>query len=81
MTIRRRAGLILAGIAATLLVVCILVVPVLLNADRYRPEAIKSGFARSSVPGRRIIQDERIWQPTVAARSRLSQKNSYHSCR
>ena len=40
MTIQRRTGLILAGIAATLLVVCILVVPVLLNADRYRPEAI-----------------------------------------
>jgi uncharacterized protein involved in outer membrane biogenesis len=40
MTIQRRTGLILAGIAATLLMVFIFVVPVLLNADRYRPEAI-----------------------------------------
>jgi uncharacterized protein involved in outer membrane biogenesis len=40
MTIQRRTGLILAGIAATLLIVFIFVVPVLLNADRYRPEAI-----------------------------------------
>jgi uncharacterized protein involved in outer membrane biogenesis len=40
MTIQRRTGLILAGIAATLLTVFIFVVPVLLNADRYRPEAI-----------------------------------------
>jgi uncharacterized protein involved in outer membrane biogenesis len=40
MTIHRRTGLILAGIAATLLIVFIFVVPVLLNGDRYRPEAI-----------------------------------------
>jgi len=40
MTIHRRTGLILAGIAATLLVVFVFVVPVLLNGDRYRPEAI-----------------------------------------
>jgi len=40
MTIHRRAGLILAGIAGTLLVVCAFVVPALLNADRYRLKAI-----------------------------------------
>jgi uncharacterized protein involved in outer membrane biogenesis len=40
MTIQRRTGLILAGIAATLLLVFVFVVPVLLNVDRYRPEAI-----------------------------------------
>src|ERR1700676_3141538 len=40
MTIHRRAGLILAGIAGTLLVVCAFVVPALLDADRYRPKAI-----------------------------------------
>jgi uncharacterized protein involved in outer membrane biogenesis len=40
MTIRRRTGLILAGIAGTLLIVFVFVVPVLLNGDRYRPEAI-----------------------------------------
>jgi uncharacterized protein involved in outer membrane biogenesis len=40
MTIHRRAGLILAGIAVTLLVVCAFVVPALLNADRYRLKAI-----------------------------------------
>jgi uncharacterized protein involved in outer membrane biogenesis len=40
MTIQRRTGLILAGIAATLLMVFIFVVPVLLNGDRYRPQAI-----------------------------------------
>ena len=40
MTIRRRTGLILAGIAGTLLIVFVFVVPVLLNADRYRPKAI-----------------------------------------
>jgi uncharacterized protein involved in outer membrane biogenesis len=40
MTIQRRTGLILAGIAATLLIVFVFVVPVLLNVDRYRPEAI-----------------------------------------
>jgi len=40
MTIHRRTGLILAGIAGTLLMVFVFVVPVLLNGDRYRPEAI-----------------------------------------
>ena len=40
MTIHRRTGLILAGVAATLLIVFVFVVPVLLNGDRYRPEAI-----------------------------------------
>src|ERR1700674_6134490 len=40
LTIHRRAGLILAGIAGTLLVVCAFVVPALLNADRYRLKAI-----------------------------------------
>src|ERR1700692_260598 len=40
MTIHRRTGLVLAGIAATLLLVFIFVVPVLLDADRYRPKAI-----------------------------------------
>ena len=40
MTIHRRAGLILAGIAGTLLVVCAFVVPALLHADRYRLKAI-----------------------------------------
>src|SRR6202163_1895010 len=40
MTIHRRTGLILAGIAGTLLVVCAFVVPALLNADRYRLKAI-----------------------------------------
>ena len=40
MTIHRRSGLILAGIAATLLIVFVFVVPVLLNGDRYRPQAI-----------------------------------------
>jgi uncharacterized protein involved in outer membrane biogenesis len=40
MTIHRRSGLILAAIAATLLIVFVFVVPVLLNGDRYRPEAI-----------------------------------------
>ena len=40
MTIHRRTGLILAGIAATLLIVFVFVVPVLLNGDRYRPRAI-----------------------------------------
>ena len=47
MTIQRRTGLILAGIAATLLLVCIFVVPLLLNADRYRPAAI-SYLAKST---------------------------------
>ena len=40
MTIHRRTGLILAGVTATLLIVFVFVVPVLLNGDRYRPEAI-----------------------------------------
>jgi len=40
MTIHRRTGLILAGIAVTLLIVFVFVVPVLLNVDRYRPKAI-----------------------------------------
>src|ERR1700738_734431 len=40
MTIRRRTGLILAGIAGTLLIASVFVVPVLLDADRYRPKAI-----------------------------------------
>src|SRR6202023_235717 len=39
MTIHRRAGLILAGIAGALLVVCVFVVPAL-NTDRYRLKAI-----------------------------------------
>jgi uncharacterized protein involved in outer membrane biogenesis len=40
MTIRRKTGLILAGIAATLLVVCVFVVPALLDVNRYRLQAI-----------------------------------------
>src|ERR1700730_8724039 len=40
MTIRRRTGLILAGIAGTLLIASVFVVPVLLDADRSRPKAI-----------------------------------------
>jgi uncharacterized protein involved in outer membrane biogenesis len=40
MTIQRRTGRILAGIAAALLLVFVFVVPVLLNVDRYRPQAI-----------------------------------------
>src|SRR6202011_1099766 len=40
MTIHRRTGLILAGIAGTLLIVFVFVVPVLLNGDRYQPKAI-----------------------------------------
>jgi uncharacterized protein involved in outer membrane biogenesis len=40
MTIQRRTGLVLAGIAAALLLVFVFVVPVLLNVDRYRPQAI-----------------------------------------
>ena len=40
MTIRRRTGLILAGIACVLLVVLVFLIPILLNADRYRPQAI-----------------------------------------
>ena len=40
MTIRRRTGLILAGFACVLLVVMVLLIPILLNADRYRPQVI-----------------------------------------
>src|SRR5271157_3459438 len=40
MTIHSRTGLILVGIACALLVVLILLVPILLNADRYRPKVI-----------------------------------------
>ena len=40
MTIHRRTGLILAGIAVALLIVFVFVVPALLNGDRYRPKAI-----------------------------------------
>ena len=40
MTIHRRTGLILAGIAGALFVVCVFIVPTLLNADRYRLQAI-----------------------------------------
>jgi uncharacterized protein involved in outer membrane biogenesis len=40
MTIRRWTGLILVGVAGTLLIASIFVVAVLLNADRYRPKAI-----------------------------------------
>src|ERR1700738_3876323 len=40
MTIYRRTGLILAGIAGALLIASVFVVPVLLDADRYRPQAI-----------------------------------------
>ena len=40
MIIRRKTGLILAGIACALLVVVTFLMPILLNADRYRPEAI-----------------------------------------
>src|ERR1700680_1747351 len=40
MTIHRRTGLILAGIAGAVFVVCVFVVPALLNADRYRLKAI-----------------------------------------
>jgi len=40
MTIPRRTGLILAGIACALLVVLVFLVPILVNADRYRPKVI-----------------------------------------
>ena len=40
MTIHRRSGLILAGIAGTLLVVFVFAIPVLINGDRYRAKAI-----------------------------------------
>src|SRR6202140_3019912 len=39
-TIHRRTGLILAGIGGTLLIASVFVVPVLLDANRYRPKAI-----------------------------------------
>jgi len=40
MPVRRRTGLILAGITGTLLIASAFVVPVLLNADRFRPQVI-----------------------------------------
>jgi uncharacterized protein involved in outer membrane biogenesis len=40
MTIHRKTGLILAGIAVALLIAVVFVAPVLLNADRYRSKAI-----------------------------------------
>jgi uncharacterized protein involved in outer membrane biogenesis len=40
MTIYRRTGLILAGIAGALLIASVFAVPVLLDADRYRPQVI-----------------------------------------
>src|ERR1700730_10306984 len=40
MTIHRRTALILSAIAGALLVVCVFIVPTLLNADRYRLKAI-----------------------------------------
>src|ERR1700681_3464268 len=40
MTIHRRTALVLAGIAGALLIASVFVIPVLLNADRYRPKAI-----------------------------------------
>jgi uncharacterized protein involved in outer membrane biogenesis len=40
MPIRRRTALIVVGIAAILLLALILVVPALINVDRYRPQAI-----------------------------------------
>src|ERR1700732_3331643 len=40
MTIHRRTGIILAGIAATLVIASVFAAAVLLNADRYRPKAI-----------------------------------------
>jgi uncharacterized protein involved in outer membrane biogenesis len=40
MAIRRRTGLIAAGIGAILLLVLVFVVPTLVNVDRYRPEVI-----------------------------------------
>jgi uncharacterized protein involved in outer membrane biogenesis len=40
MTIRRRTGLIVVGIAAVLLLALIFVVPALIKVDRYRPEVI-----------------------------------------
>jgi uncharacterized membrane protein YgaE (UPF0421/DUF939 family) len=40
MNIRRRTGLILVGIACAVLIVLIVLVPTLLNADRYRTKVI-----------------------------------------
>ena len=40
MTIRRRTGLILVGIACAVLIVLVVLVPTLLNADRYRTKVI-----------------------------------------
>ena len=40
MTIRRRTGLILVGIACAVLIVLVVLVPALLNADRYRTKVI-----------------------------------------
>lgn len=40
MTIRRKTGLIVVGIAAMLLVALIFVLPTLINADRYRPQVL-----------------------------------------
>jgi len=40
MGIRRRTGLIVAGITAILLLALIFVVPALINVDRYRPRVI-----------------------------------------
>ncbi len=40
MTTRRKTGFILAGIACALLIVLIFLLPILLNADRYRTKVI-----------------------------------------
>ena len=40
MTIRRRTVLILVGVTCALVVVLIFVMPILLNADRYRTKVI-----------------------------------------
>src|SRR5579864_1800223 len=40
MTVRRKTGLIAAGVAAILIVALIFAVPALVNLDRYRPEVI-----------------------------------------
>jgi hypothetical protein len=40
MTVRPRTGLILVGIACALLVVLIFLMPILLNADRYRTKVV-----------------------------------------
>jgi hypothetical protein len=49
MTIRRRTGLFLAGIACALLVVLVFLVPILLNADRYR-QPVRSFSRRTTSP-------------------------------